>query len=108
MTFKEYWIDDKGIGTGNRILIWVVMVFAIANLITACQMEAETKINPSDVDKNKGGRVSDVSVFRTVEVIGGVEYHIYSAGASDGGVHVINHTKEKLIVEGLQQQILVD
>ncbi len=42
---------------------------------------------------------------RTNNNVDGIEYHVYSTGAYEGGVFVVNHTKELLEIELIQKQI---
>jgi hypothetical protein len=49
----------------------------------------------------------DISDWTKIKVheIDDMEYHAYMSGTSDGGIYVVNHTKELLEVELLQLQI---
>ena len=42
---------------------------------------------------------------RVIHKIDSIEYHLYYTGSYDGGVDVINHTKELLEIELIKKQI---
>lgn len=90
----------------NKKLIGLI---ALTFVFTCCDVGVRQSTASTS---NSSTRVANADKYdkinRTVKVVDGVEYHIYTkttSYGSVGGVHVVNHTKEKLEVELLKIEL---
>jgi hypothetical protein len=83
-------------------------LLALTLVFTCCDVgvkntSASSSSNSTHISTGKYDKIT-----KTVNVIDGIEYHIYTKSShytTVGGVHVVNHTKEKLEVELLREQL---
>lgn len=81
---------------GYKLIILTVLVFFLSN--------CEVKMQGAKAQDNPTYGVN-FPVEVTVYTRDGIEYRIFHTGSSQGGVAVVNHTKELLEVELLKQQL---
>jgi hypothetical protein len=84
--------------------VWAFFTFCgilgMLILMSSC-VDKGVDTEPKYTDDNEEDVTSVVE--RHTEIIDGIEYHIYNTGRMDGGIFVVNHTKE-LLETNLKQE----
>jgi hypothetical protein len=81
---------------------------ALVVLFTCCDVGVKNTSASSSSNTTLTGASKYDKINKTVSVVDGIEYHIYTKTSNYtqvGGIHVVNHTKEKLEVELLTKQL---
>ena len=89
-----------------RKLLGLLVLTAVFTCCDVSVKQSTAKTSNSSIRVANADRFDKIN--NTVRVVDGIEYHIYTKTTSYsavGGIHVINHTKEKLEVELLKLKL---
>jgi len=84
----------------------ILTILCLTALLVACDFGPKQSSAQFTSQKRKPYVEMYNYAKRIIDVVDGVTYHVYMSGSSDGSIRVINHTKEKLEIELLKQQII--